>query len=70
LGGAFFDLAVLPAWLAPIRYLSVVGWTMDAWSAIQVRGAGVVDVLGPVTALIGIALALFGVGVWRTEARR
>lgn len=70
MGGAFFAISVLPEWVQPVRYLSVVGWTMEGWVAIQVRGAGVSEVLGPVAALCGIALVLFLIGVWRTEARR
>lgn len=70
IGGAFFTITVLPEWVQPIRYFSVVGWTMEAWTAIQVRGAGVGDVIGPVAALLAIAGVLFIVGVWRTEALR
>ncbi len=70
LGGAFFDMAVFPGWLAAVRFVSVVGWTMAGWTAIQVRGAGLVEVLGPIAALLVIGLALFGVGVWRMEERR
>lgn len=70
LGGAFFTIQALPEWVQPVRYLSVVGWTMEAWSAIQVRGAGLADVWVSVAALVGIAGVLFVVGVWRTEALR
>ena len=70
IGGAFFTIAVLPEWVQPIRYFSVIGWTMEAWSAIQTRGAGLGDVLVPVAALVGMSAALFAVGVWRMEAVR
>ncbi len=70
IGGAFFTIAVLPEWVQPIRFFSVIGWTMEAWSAIQVRGAGLGDVLVPVAALAGISAALFAIGVWRMEAAR
>jgi ABC-type multidrug transport system permease subunit len=70
IGGAFFTIAALPEWVQPIRYLSVVGWTMEAWTAIQVRGAGLGDILVPVAALLAMSAALFAVGVWRTEALR
>jgi ABC-2 type transport system permease protein len=70
IGGAFFTITVLPEWIQPIRYFSVVGWTMEGWTAIQTRGAGLADVMGPVAALLGIAGVLFAVGVWRTEALR
>lgn len=70
IGGAFFPVQALPEWLQPIRYLSVIGWTMEAWLDIQRSGAGLLDVMGPITALVMIALVLFGVGVWRAEAGR
>jgi ABC-2 type transport system permease protein len=70
IGGAFFTIAVLPEWVQPVRYLSVIGWTMEAWSAIQVRNAGVADVLVPVGALVLMSAALFGFGVWRMERPR
>jgi len=70
IGGAFFTIAVLPEWVQPIRYFSVIGWTMEAWSAIQVRNAGIGDVLVPIAALVAISAALFGVGVWRMERPR
>jgi ABC-2 type transport system permease protein len=70
MGGAFFSINALPEWVQPIRYFSVVGWTMEAWSAIQVRGAGLADVWASVAALTAISGVLFAVGVWRTEALR
>ena len=70
IGGAFFTISALPEWVQPIRYLSVVGWAMEGWTTVQVRGGGLADVAGPVAALVAISAALFGIGVWRTEARR
>ncbi len=69
IGGAFFTIAVLPTWLQPIRYFSVVGWTMEGWQRVQLEGAGVAGVLGPVAALLGFALAFFAVGAWMTGRR-
>ncbi len=62
IGGAFFTITVLPQWLQPIRYFSVVGWTMEGWSAVQMNGAGVGDVLGPIGALLGLATVFFAIG--------
>jgi len=70
IGGAFFSITVLPEWVQPVRYLSVVGWTMEAWTAIQVRGAGLAEVATPVAALVGISAVLFAVGVWRAGVLR
>jgi len=70
LGGAFFQIDILPKWIQPIRFVSVVGWAMEGWRAIQVQGAGIAGVMGPCLALFGMAALFFGVGVWRTEAGR
>ncbi|NTW28986.1 MAG: ABC transporter permease [Coriobacteriia bacterium] len=68
LGGSFFPISILPIWLQPIRYLSVVGWTMEGWRRIQVQGAGVSGVLGPVAALLAFAAVFYAFSVWRTRA--
>ena len=70
LGGAFFQIEILPKWIQPIRFLSVVGWAMEGWRAVQVDGAGVTGVLVPATALFVLAAVFFTVGVWRMEASR
>ncbi len=70
IGGAFFAIAVLPEWVQPVRYFSVIGWTMEAWTAIQTRNAGLLDVIGPVAALCAMSAVLFMVGVWRMEDSR
>ncbi len=70
IGGAFFAIAVLPEWVQPVRYFSVIGWTMEAWTAIQTRNAGLLDVIGPVAALCAMSAVLFMVGVWRMEGSR
>jgi ABC-2 type transport system permease protein len=68
IGGAFFPVAILPEWLQWVRYLSVVGWTMEGWRRVQVMGVGVPGVVGPVLALLAFAMVFFAFGVWRTGA--
>ncbi|TLM91621.1 MAG: ABC transporter permease, partial [Actinobacteria bacterium] len=46
IGGAFFTISVLPAWLQPIRFLSIIGWANEGWSRIQLGGAGITEVMG------------------------
>jgi ABC-2 type transport system permease protein len=69
-GGAFFPVSILPAWLQPVRYLSVVGWTMEGWRRVQVLGLGVGAVLGPTAALLAFAAVFYAFGVWRAGAGR
>lgn len=70
LGGAFFSIAILPAWLQPIRYTSVIGWAMEGFQEIQLRDGGIGDVLGPIAALLGFAVVLFAVGTVLAGRRR
>ena len=69
-GGAFFPVTILPSWLQWVRFLSVVGWTIEGWRAVQVEGLGVAGVLQPVAVLVGFALVFYAFGVWRTAAQR
>jgi ABC-2 type transport system permease protein len=68
IGGAFFSIAILPEWIQPIKYLSLVGWAMEGWRAVQIDGAEVSGVVVPVAALLGFALAFYSFGVWRMRA--
>jgi ABC-2 type transport system permease protein len=69
MGGAFFPIAILPPWLQFVRYLSVVGWTMEGWRRVQVVGVGIPGVIGPVVALFAFAIVFYSFGVWRTGAQ-
>lgn len=68
IGGVFFPIAVLPEWLRPIRYFSIMGWGLEGFQDIQIHGAGLADVMVPILALIGMGLAFFLFGVWRLGA--
>jgi ABC-2 type transport system permease protein len=70
MGGAFFTISVLPEWMQPIRYASIIGWAIEGWQEIQLRGGGVGDVLVPVAAMLGFAVLFFAVGSWRMGVRR
>lgn len=70
IGGAFFQITILPGWLQPIRYLSVVGWALEGFQKVQMQNAGVGGVLAPVGALMAFAVVFFGIGVWRLRDSR
>ncbi len=40
IGGAFFSIEILPEWIQPIKYLSLVGWAMEGWRSVQIEGVG------------------------------
>lgn len=69
-GGAFFQLSILPEWLQPVKYISVVGWALEGFQKIQLEGAGVAQVVPQLGALMAFALVFFGIGVWRLRDAR
>lgn len=69
LGGAFFTITALPEWMQSVRFISVIGWAIEGWQEIQIRGGGLVDVLPAVGAMMGFALLFFVAGAWKTGVR-
>jgi len=70
IGGAFFSIEILPEWIQPIKYLSLVGWAMEGWRSVQIEGVGLAGVAVPVAALLGFAVAFYTFGVWRMRAEQ
>jgi ABC-2 type transport system permease protein len=70
IGGAFFSIEILPEWIQPIKYLSLVGWAMEGWRSVQIEGVGLAGVAVPVAALLGFAVAFYSFGVWRMRAEQ
>ena len=65
IGGVFFPIAILPEWLQPIRYASIMGWGLEGIQDIQIHGAVLADVLLPIFALMGMGVVFFAFGIWR-----
>ncbi len=63
LGGGWWPLAFVPAWLRTAGHLSPVAWYLDALNAIIFSGATWADVLAPTAALTLFAALCFGVGI-------
>lgn len=70
LGGAFFQISVLPEWLQPIRYVSVIGWALEGFQKVQTGGEGPADLLVETGALLTFAVVFFAIGVWRLRDSR
>lgn len=65
IGGVFFPITILPEWLQPIRYASIMGWSMEGMQDIQLHGATLSGVVAPILALIGMGVVFFAFGIWR-----
>lgn len=68
IGGVFFPISILPEWVQPIRYASIMGWGIEGFQKIQIHGGGLPDVVVPIAALVGMGVAFFAFGVWRLGA--
>ena len=67
-GGSMLPVEMLPSWLRPLQVISPVWWTVDGFLDVM-TGAGFVDVLGPIAAVLGIGAVLLAFGIWRLEYR-
>jgi len=67
-GGSMLPIEMLPSWLKPLQVISPVWWTVDGFLDVM-TGAGFVDVLGPIAAVLGIGAVLLAFGIWRLEYR-
>jgi ABC-2 type transport system permease protein len=65
LGGCFIPRWVMPEWLQTIGLLAPHAWAVDAFQALMVQGAGLLEILPEVGVLSAFAVLFFGLGVWR-----
>ena len=68
LGGAWVPLEITGAAFQTIGHASPIAWAMDGFKNIIVRGFGFESVLLPAGALLGYAVLLFALAVWRANA--
>jgi ABC-2 type transport system permease protein len=68
LGGAVVPVAQLPDAVQAIAPLSPVGWAMDGYTDVIIRGEGVSAALAPVAGMMALAVALLGVAAWRLRS--
>ncbi|MCI0698291.1 ABC transporter permease [candidate division KSB1 bacterium] len=55
LGGAWWPLDIVPAWMHIAGHISPIAWAMDAYNALIFRDAGLDGVVLPVLVLLGMA---------------
>ena len=65
LGGAWWPLALVPAWMQTLGHISPVAWCLDALYALIFYQERLPDVLGSVGALLLFAVVFFAFGVKR-----
>jgi ABC-2 type transport system permease protein len=65
LGGAWWPLEIVPAWLQAVGKLSPIYWAMSGFHDIITRGLGVTAVLPEVGVLVGFTAVFLLIGLWR-----
>jgi ABC-2 type transport system permease protein len=67
LGGGWWPLVFVPAWMQTLGHLSPVAWCLDALNALVFYQGTLADVLQPVGVLLVFAVAFFVFGVRRLD---
>ena len=65
LGGAWWPIEIVPAWMQKIALTLPTGWAMRGFQDIIVRGLGLQEILLEAVVLIGFGLLFLSVGIWR-----
>lgn len=65
MGGAFVPLDALPGWAQSIAPITPTYWTMTAYRAVVLDGAGILGVLRPVGVLLAMGLGLAALAMTR-----
>jgi ABC-2 type transport system permease protein len=63
LGGSFVSLQSMPRWYLAISKITPNAWGLDGFNTLA-RGGRLVDILGPVGALLGMGLLLFAIAAF------
>ncbi len=65
-GGSMIPAEMLPRWLQPFQVISPTYWAVDGFLDVML-GAGVMDVLPNIGAILLVGLVAFTFGVWRVR---
>lgn len=65
LGGAMVPIEIFPETMRQLAHLTPHAWALDGFREVAVRGGGLLDILPELGVLLGMAVALLGVSVWR-----
>lgn len=63
LGGCFFSLRLVPAWVRTVAHVSPHAWAVDAFDRLVATNGGVVAIAPTLVVLAGFAIVLFALAV-------
>lgn len=64
-GGAWFPTSFMPSYIQSLSKITLVFWSMDGFLQVLWRQAGTMDILPNVGVLLGMAVFLTTISVWR-----
>jgi ABC-2 type transport system permease protein len=65
LGGAWWSLEIVPAFMKTLGHISPVAWAMDGYTSLLFFGGNLSTVLPSIGVLLGLAAVFFTFGVFR-----
>lgn len=65
LGGAWWPLSIVPAWMQTLGRLSPIAWSQEAFSRLIFYNASVIDILPQLGVLLLFAAVFFAIGITR-----
>jgi ABC-2 type transport system permease protein len=65
LGGAMVPLEVFPATLRTVAHITPHAWALDAFRELSLQGGHLLDIVPQLAVLVGMAVVLLGLAVWR-----
>ncbi len=65
LGGAMVPLEVFPATLRTVAHITPHAWALDAFRELSLQGGHLLEIVPQLAVLVGMAVLLLGLAVWR-----
>ena len=65
LGGAWWSLEIVPAWMRTVGHISPVAWAMDGFRSLMFESGSLATVALPIVVLLGMTAVFFAIGVAR-----
>jgi ABC-2 type transport system permease protein len=65
LGGAWWPLEIVPAWMRAVGHISPVAWAMDGFRSLLFESGNLSTVAVPILVLLGMTVVFFVIGATR-----
>ncbi len=65
LGGAWWPLEIVPAFMRTVGHISPIAWAMDGYTSLMFRNGDLSTVWVSIVVLVGMSILFFAFGIWR-----